>query len=78
MFHPRQLTITAYDSANPLNTVSTRVVVTVQRNQNGPVFQPSSTYQMVLVESFEVGEIVLTVSAQDQDENVSDRDTIRI
>ena len=65
------LNMVAYDNANPIMEAKATVRINVKRNQNGPVFQPSSTYEKTLAESFEVGEVVLKIKAVDQDTNVS-------
>ena len=64
------LTVAAYDSANPIMETTSTVRIGVKRNQHGPVFHPSSTYEKVLAESYEIGEVVLQVQAVDQDQGV--------
>ncbi len=67
-FH--QLNVVAYDSAYPEVRTTAEVMIGVTRNQNGPQFQPSATYEKVIVDSYAVGEIVLTVRATDGDSQV--------
>ena len=47
-----------------------QIFVNVTRNVNGPQFQPSATYEKVIVDSFGVGEEVLRVRATDGDQTV--------
>jgi protocadherin Fat 4 len=67
------LTLLAWDSEYPEQKISASVIIGVQRNVNGPVFRPSATYSKTIVDSFTVGDMVLQVTAVDQDTE----DTIR-
>ena len=69
-FPPLQLNIVAYDSAYPEKEATATVTIAVLRNQNGPTFIPSSTYEKTIVEGAPVGGEIITVKAQDLDENV--------
>ena len=64
------LTLVAYDSEYPEQQVTGSVVITVQRNVNGPIYKPSSTYSKTIVDSFAVGSMILQVTAEDADEEV--------
>ena len=66
-----QLNVEAYDSAYPDARAEAQIFINVSRNVNGPQFQPSATYEKVIVDSFGVGEEVLTVRATDGDSTVS-------
>ena len=44
------------------------VIVKVRRNENGPQFQPSATYEVEIPQNFEVGKQVIQVIAKDKDE----------
>ena len=56
-----------YDSANPSQHAETIVLITVQRNVNGPQFQQSE-YSADIVETYPIGASVLTVNAIDMDQ----------
>ena len=71
-----QLRVTAYDSVYPNELATSTVIVTVTRNDNGPVFTPAANYEKTVVATFGVGEVVLTVTAKDMD-NVSDITLVR-
>ena len=59
----------AFDSVYP-DAIATSVVnVIVERNRNGPRFQPQDIYELALSDSFQVGEPVLQVLAVDDDED---------
>ena len=66
-----QLTLIAYDNVYPNQQATSTVVVTVTRNDNGPVFTPTATYEKTVVGTFGVGEVILRVTANDMDK-VSD------
>ena len=66
-----QLTLIAYDNVYPNQQATSTVVVTVTRNDNGPVFTPAATYEKTVVGTFGVGEMILRVTANDRDK-VSD------
>ena len=68
-----QLNLVAYDSEFPDQRATARLIVTVQRNVNGPVFTPSATYQKAIAESFGVGESIIQVSARDEDSVVRNK-----
>lgn len=56
----------AYDSVNPTQRARSTLTIRVTRNQNGPVFNPSA-YTETIADTYEVGRVVLTVSATDLD-----------
>lgn len=60
----------AYDSAYPEATAEAQLFINVTRNVNGPRFQPSATYEKVIVDSYGVGEEILSVRATDGDSTV--------
>lgn len=62
-----QARFTAYDSANPRQVAQAELSIRVLRNQNGPVYNPS-TYRMTIAETYEVGSVVLTLTATDADQ----------
>ncbi len=64
------MTVQAYDSAYPDTRTEAQILINVTRNVNGPQFQPSATYEKVIVDSFGVGEEVLRVRATDGDNTV--------
>ena len=66
-----QLYVAAYDSAYPEMIATTRVLIKVKRNENGPEFKPSANYEKTIVEGYGVGESILQVSAVDEDDSVS-------
>ncbi len=55
-----------YDSSNPSQRAEVKVMVTVQRNVNGPVFSDGN-YDARISENYPIGERVVTVSASDSD-----------
>lgn len=61
-----QARFTAYDSANPRQVARAELSIRVVRNQNGPVYNPA-TYRMTIAETYEVGSVVLTLTASDAD-----------
>ena len=64
------LRVVAYDSVYPDHTVTHNVVVNVARNQHGPEFVPGPVYSKVISDGFSVGEEVMRVRANDEDEQV--------
>ncbi|XP_041364041.1 cadherin-23-like [Gigantopelta aegis] len=58
--------VIAYDSAYPTNHASSNVTISVNRNPNRPVFNPSS-YAERIPESFPLGTSLLRVQATDDD-----------
>ena len=64
-----QLRLIAYDSAYPTNRATADVFISVTRDEFGPVFQPSATYQITIPESTAIGNNIITVLAVDQDAN---------
>ena len=67
------LRVRAFDSVYPDAVATSDVNVVVERNRNGPRFEPDDVYERKLSDSFEVGEQVLQVRAVDDD----DGDVIR-
>ncbi|KAK3089813.1 hypothetical protein FSP39_006721 [Pinctada imbricata] len=63
------LRVVAYDTAYPANRATADVFISVTRDEFGPVFQPSATYQITIPESTSIGSNVITVLAVDQDQN---------
>ena len=63
----QQLQVIAYDNAYPSNRATSEVAINVQRNVNGPVFTPTSTYEKTVSENVPIGTSLLTVSAEDRD-----------
>lgn len=59
----------AFDSVYPDAMATSDVNVVVERNRNGPRFQPQDVYERSLSDSFQVGEQVLQVLAVDEDEH---------
>ena len=62
--------IQAYDSAYSALTSVANVLINVERNQAGPVFQPSATYQQDISQGFGVGDVIVKVTAVDTVYNV--------
>ena len=56
-----------YDSAYPNAQDTADVVISVIRDEQGPIFQPSATYQITIPETTPIGNEVLTVNAIDPD-----------
>ena len=56
-----------YDSLTPYQRATATVDITILRNVNQPAFQPSS-YTQTIQEDTEVGSLILTVTAFDQDQ----------
>ena len=50
----------AYDSANPAQKVTSTVLITVSRNENGPIFT-KTTYEVNGLDSWSLGEFVVQV-----------------
>ncbi|KAL8559117.1 hypothetical protein ACOMHN_046165 [Nucella lapillus] len=61
------LTVVAYDNAYASTRATADVTIEVVRNENGPVFQPSATYQVTVPDEITLGALVLTVTAVDRD-----------
>ena len=66
-----QLTVVAYDNAYASTRATADVTLEVTRNENGPIFQPSATYQVIVSEELALGALVETVTAVDRDDLVS-------
>ena len=66
------LTVAAWDSVYPDMRAEQTVIVGVRRNENAPRFRPSASYQKSISDAFQVGEVVLTVEAEDGDPTVSE------
>ena len=64
-----QLRVVARDGGTPPRTDTTVATVNVNRNLNKPRFEPSR-YQATILETTTIGEVVATVSADDQDRRV--------
>lgn len=69
------LRITAYDNGIPRLSNSTIVVITIDRNQNAPFFQPTS-YPASVADNSVLGSEVITVTAIDTD-TVAPYNTVR-
>ena len=61
----------AYDNAYASTRATADVTIEVTRNENGPIFQPSATYQVTVSEELQLGALVQTVTAVDRDDGVS-------
>ena len=64
-----QLRVIAYDTAYPTNRATSDVIISVARDEFGPVFTPSATYEITIPETTSIGSQVITVLAVDQDAN---------
>ena len=64
-----QLNIVAYDSVNPSIRGEGIVYIAVKRNENKPLFEESS-YEAEISSTYPQGEIIVNVTAIDQDEMV--------
>ena len=62
-----QLRLIVYDSAYPNAQDTSDVVITVLRDEQGPIFQPSATYQITIPETTPIGNEILEVNAIDAD-----------
>lgn len=62
-----QLRLIVYDSAYPNARDTSDVVISVFRDESGPIFQPSATYQITIPETTPIGNEVLDVDAIDPD-----------
>ncbi|XP_076458561.1 protocadherin Fat 4-like [Babylonia areolata] len=58
----------AYDNAYASTRATAEVTIEVVRNENGPIFQPSATYQVTVSEQIALGTVVQTVTAIDRDD----------
>ncbi|KAJ8318063.1 hypothetical protein KUTeg_003154 [Tegillarca granosa] len=63
------LRVIGYDTAYPSNQATTDVFISVTRNQFGPEFRPSATYETTIPDTTPIGNVVLNVLAIDQDQN---------
>ena len=66
-----QLRVVAYDDAYAGTRATADVTIEVVRNENGPIFQPSATYQVTVSEEIQLGSLVQAVTAVDRDQGVS-------
>lgn len=62
-----QLEIIVYDSVYPSARDTSTVLISVARDVNGPIFQPSATYQITIPETTAVSRIIIDVNATDPD-----------
>ena len=62
-----QLRLVVYDSAYPSARDTCDVLISVLRDESGPIFQPSATYQITIPETTPIGSEVLNVDAIDPD-----------
>ena len=67
------MTIRASPLSYPDLYTETVVLITTNRNVNGPVFIPSDTYVVPLEASHSVGELVVTLEAIDRDPQVQEQ-----
>ena len=67
----KDLTVVAFDNAYAFTRATADVTIEVTRNENGPIFQPSATYQVTVSEELALGALVETVTAVDRDDGVS-------
>ena len=63
---PLQLRVQIYDSSNPEQRAETMVLITVNRNVNGPQFSQAN-YRANVVENYPIGASVVTIQATDSD-----------
>ncbi len=70
------LTLSSWDSEYPEQVAKASVIINVQRNVNGPIFKPSATYSKTIVDSYQVGDTILTVAADDRDDGVRKADFV--
>ena len=61
-----QLGLVAFDDAYPLQTAVTNITIGVNRNQNAPVFNPS-TYVRTISEDYTLGLSLVQVEVSDND-----------
>ena len=61
-----QVALIAYDTTYPNNIATATATIFVDRNPNGPLFNPS-IYQRSLVEDIAIGSSVVNVNATDAD-----------
>ena len=66
-----QVVFRAYDSSYPNKFVESVLTVYVRRNLNGPGFVDIGNYQRTIWEDFPAGELLIDVSATDDDKGVS-------
>ena len=66
-----QLRILARDQGTPQQTGTATVYVTVSRNRYAPSFQSPESYTATIAETFTPSVAILTISANDQDPEVS-------
>lgn len=65
-----QLTVVAFDNAYANNRATADVTIEVIRNENGPIFTPSATYEVTVSEEAALGSLIEVVTAIDRDEGV--------
>ena len=61
-----QLVVQAYDNGNPPLYDTEVVTITVERNTQPPVFNPT-VYQVTILETQSLGSTIVTVTATDPD-----------
>ena len=61
-----QARVQAYDTAYPDNRAERDLVISVQRNANGPIFS-EVRYEYSIAETFPVGDVIGTPVATDSD-----------
>ena len=59
-----------YDTAYPDAKDYSEVIITVIRDESGPIFRPSATYQITIPDTTPIGSSIIAVDAIDPD-NVS-------
>ena len=62
-----QLRVIAYDTLCPINKATADVTINVIRDNAGPVYRPSTSYQVTIPETLDVGSIFISVDAIDAD-----------
>lgn len=62
-----QLEILVYDTAYPDAKDYSEVVISVIRDESGPIFRPSATYQITIPETTAIGNNFIDVEAIDPD-----------
>lgn len=63
----------AFDTAYPTTRATSDVTIVVIRNENGPIFLPSATYETQVSEDVVIGTNVIQITAVDQDAGVGRR-----
>ncbi|XP_046579032.1 protocadherin Fat 4-like [Haliotis rubra] len=67
LFTSYTLRVVAFDTAYPTARATSDVTIVVIRNENGPSFLPSATYETQVSEDVVIGTSILQITAVDQD-----------